>query len=631
MYTKFIKKMTNHFSELGSLIYSKACDYSELYPITKDDIMMYYKLLTEEDGYIPKNISKNNHISCCLYYLTKDNKNYKDVFIDKFLKNISVKNISQNNENLTLIFNIIEFDKIYLNSSKDHILFLYQLLRAYGNFPTNFENFIIYKYFRGFLKFRIGEYENTNKEYLEAVSELTECKNQNFFIKYLSLRNSLLKAKLYHYSKKTTKAEYIEYYQFLKDLFGQVKFENKTLAIRLGLDLFSGYLEGKNYSDTIPLLIEMKKLLKKELLKGSTIKDGIDYYLAISSRLGYMGILLENKKAINSAIKKIKKSLEIIKNDKNSEKLKQMFLTYSFVLSMLEIGLNKKTNFDLKTLAFDFQRSFIPDLGSKSHLNYIINEENKDGIILDFKIINSMNSEIANYAKSILNKCVSELQNKTYQKSTFLNFILAVHDKVYCNAESYISDSNEKMRNYYKSKIIDYAKGAYNFIYKLLDEEPLLYTEFVKTLIIDIFSANSHIYIYEKNYEELRILINTMDDLKKKLKIEENTEAFALVNKVKGDFWFHKVDYKAAILYYEKCLNLFEKSNIKIPPILFNIGCSYFFHGDKNKAKQYLNRCISEYNNIFMEKNTFGYTFHKETINKKIEQTKSLLDQLSKI
>lgn len=630
MYANFIKKMTNHFSELGNLIYSKACDYSELYPITKDDIMMYYKLLTEDDSNIPENISKKNHISCCLYYLTKYNKSYKDVFIDKFLKNMSVKGVEQTNENLTLIFNIIEFDKIYLNSSKDHILFLYQLLRAYGNFPTNFENFIIYKYFRGFLKFRIGEYENTNKEYLEAVSELTECKNQNFYIKYLSLRNSLLKVKLYHFSKKTSKAAYTEYYQFLKDLFDQVKFVNKTLAIRLGLDLFSAYFEGKSYSETIPLLIEMKKLLKKELLKGSTIKDGIDYYLAISSRLGYMGILLDNKNAINSAIKKIKKTLEIIKNDKN-EKLKQMFLTYSFVLSMLEIGLNKKTNFDLKTLAFDFQRSFIPDLGSKSHLNYIINEENKDGIILDFKIINSMNSEIANCAKSILNKCVSELQNKTYQISTFLNFILAVHDKIYCNAESYISDPNEKMRNYYKMKLVDYAKGAYNFIYKLLDEEPLLYTEFVKTLIIDIFSANAHIYIYDKNYEELRILINTMDDLKKKLKIEESTPAFALVNKVKGDFWFHKVDYKAAILYYEKCLNLLEKNNIKIPPILFNIGCSFFFLGDKNKAKQYLNRYISEYNNIFMEKNDFGYTFHKEVINKKIVETKRLLAYLSKI
>ena len=117
-------------------------------------------------------------------------------------------------------------------------------------------------------------------------------------IKVILIKNKkdfFLKVKLYHFSKKTSKAAYTEYYQFLKDLFDQVKFVNKTLAIRLGLDLFSAYFEGKSYSETIPLLIEMKKLLKKELLKGSTIKDGIDYYLAISSRLGYMGILLDRE------------------------------------------------------------------------------------------------------------------------------------------------------------------------------------------------------------------------------------------------------------------------------------------------------------------------------------------------
>ena len=51
------------------------------------------------------------------------------------------------------------------------------------------------------------------------------------------------------------------------------------------------------------------------------MKNGIDYYLAIASRLGYMGILLDNQNAINSAINKIRKTLDIIKNDKNNDKL----------------------------------------------------------------------------------------------------------------------------------------------------------------------------------------------------------------------------------------------------------------------------------------------------------------------
>ena len=319
MYEKLITKMTNHFSELGSLIYSKACDYSGLYPITKDDILMYYNILNSNEISLPEKVSRNNHISCCLFYLTKDNNIYKDKFLEKFLRTISINNLAINDENLIQVFNIIEFDKTYLNSPKDHILFLYQILRAFSNFPTNFENYIIYKYFRGFLKFRIGEYENTNKEHLEIISELSEYQNKNFFVQYLKLRNDLLKVKLYHYSKKTSKAEYNEYYQFLKDLYDEVKTANKTLAIRLGFDLFSAYFEGKNYDKCIPLLVEMKKLLKKELLKGTTMKNGIDYYLAIASRLGYVGILLDNKKAINSALKKIKKTLDIIKYDKNNE------------------------------------------------------------------------------------------------------------------------------------------------------------------------------------------------------------------------------------------------------------------------------------------------------------------------
>ena len=101
--------MTNHFSELGSLIYSKACDYSGLYPITKDDILMYYNILNSNEISLPEKVSRNNHISCCLFYLTKDNNIYKDKFLEKFLRTISINNLAINDENLIQVFNIIEF------------------------------------------------------------------------------------------------------------------------------------------------------------------------------------------------------------------------------------------------------------------------------------------------------------------------------------------------------------------------------------------------------------------------------------------------------------------------------------------------------------------------------------------
>lgn len=192
-----------------------------------------------------------------------------------------------------------------------------------------------------------------------------------------------------------------------------------------------------------------------------------------------------------------------------------MTKSYNFVLAILKISLDKKAEYDMKSLTYDFQKSLLPDLNSKSPLSYLINNSNRNDIIINFKVVNNMNTQIANTAKAILSNCVSELNKKGDHNSTFLTFLVAVYDKVFCNAQSYISDTNEKMRQYYKTKIIEYSNGALNLIYKYYDSEPLLNTKFAKTLIINILSAYAHIFIYEKNFDSLRKLINTIDDLKK--------------------------------------------------------------------------------------------------------------------
>jgi tetratricopeptide (TPR) repeat protein len=622
--------MTNHFSELGSIMFSKACDYSTIYPISKDDIKMYYELLNSNDVTFPEKISRRNHLTCCLYYLSKMDNKYKNIFLDKFLKTINIKELEINQENLVFVFNIIEYDKTYLHSPKSHLLFLYQALKLFSNVETNLESFILFKYFRGYIKFCVGEYDNTLKEYMEIISVIADSNINNFYIKYIRLRNDLLKVQLNNRTRleKSSDSDFKEYCQFLKDLFNEVKSTNIILTLKLGFDLFLEYFEKKKFEECIPLLTEMKKLLKKELLKGATFKNGIDYYLAISSRLGYIGVLLDDKKVINSAIKKIKKTLDMIKFDK-SEKLVNMTKSYNFVLAILKISLEKKSEYDMKTLTYDFQKNLLPDLNNKSSSSYLVNNSNRDDIIINFKVVNNMNREISNTAKNILNNCVNELNKKGEHNSIFLTFLVAVHDKVYCNAQSYISDTNENMRKYYKTKICEYGNGALNLIYKYYDSEPLLNTKFAKTLLINIFSAYAHIFIYEKNFDALRKLINTIDDLKKNLKIEETLPAFALVNKIKGDLWFYKKDYNASVLYYEKALELFESKSPKIAPMMFNLAYAYFLTGNKMKAKEYLNRCISEYNSLSMEKDLFGFIPDIESIKEKINSAQKLLEQLS--
>ena len=629
MYSRLIDKMTRFFSELGSIMYSKACKYSGLYPITKDDILMYYNVLNTENITFPPKLSVNNHISCCLFYLAKDNKDYREKFIEKYLKTIN-GNIKVNEENLVLMFNIIEFDKSYLKSKPENIAFLYQILKNFSKYPTNFEHYMLYKYFRGYTKFRIGDIQNANREHLEIVAELPEKWKSNFFLKYIKLRNDLLKISLVNTSKLKDKSEFTEYVQILKDLYEEVKLTNKSLALKFGFDLFSSYLEAKNYNNCIPLLLEMKKILKKDLLKGTTMKNGIDYYLAISSRLGYIGVIVDNKKIVNSAIKKIKKTLEIIKKDTNNEKLVNITKTYSFILAILEISLTKQTKFDLKSLASEFRQSFLPGLEKSNSSEYYINEQNEDNIIIDFQIIsNNMNKEISDKAKTILKNCQNEINKGNNSNNIFLTFISAMHNKINNYSLSYISDKNETKRKDYKKKIVDCFELFIIVIYKLYENELLLNTKYVKTMILEMFSAHAHVYLYEKDFSQLRRIINSVDDITSKLQIEKDLPAYGLICKIKGDYWFYNKDYKASITYYENALELFEKNEPKIAPVLFNIGCIYFFQGNKPKAITYLNRCINEYNNVLMQKNIFGFTPDVERINKNIDYAKMLLNQLT--
>lgn len=229
-------------------MYSKACDYSEIYPISKDDIKMYYEVLNLNDVSFPEKVSRRNHLTCCLYYLSKDDNKYRNIFLDKFLKTINIKQLEINQENLVFVFNIIEYDKTYLHSPKNHLLFLYQALKLFSNVETNLESYILFKYFRGYIKFCVGEYENTQKEYMEIISVIADSNSNNFYTKYISLRNDLLKVQLNNRTRleKSSDSDFKEYCQFLKDLFNEVKLTNKSLALKLGFDLFSEYFEKKN-------------------------------------------------------------------------------------------------------------------------------------------------------------------------------------------------------------------------------------------------------------------------------------------------------------------------------------------------------------------------------------------------
>ena len=640
MYDDIISKMTTHFSEIGSILYSKAYDFFKKDPISTEEIETYYDLLCS-DEIISQNINRRNHQMCCLFYLSKDDNNYIDIFVEKYIGSIELNSLEINSENLIMVFNIIEFDKIYLKSNYSSFEFLYTMQKKFANFETDYQNYIIYKYYRGYLKFKLGDKTQANKEYLELLSEVQE--SDNIMMKYIKILNSLLKVQMNSVNLDRTRAEIYENIQFLEDLFTNMSSLNKVISLKLGFELFSAYIEYKEYNKCIKHLLMMKKILKKDILRGSSLKNGIDYYLAIASRIGYIGVLLNDKVLIEKAIKKIKKALELIGKNTDDKKINDLFQAYKFVISILEICLNQKTENNILLLSKEFKRILLPDLKSNAYHNDIVNKDNKESIIINFKIIdNEYQDDIYNCSKSILEKSYKELkERKNVDTTNFIIFLSAYHDKIYRYSERYIAskkeneNKNTNANNDYAAKIKKKFLIVEDIIEKYIDD-PFLQTEYAKILIIEIYSAYANILFEEKDDNNLqKIIKNIMDDqksnLRRKLKIDKNISAYGLWLKIKGDYYLRKKHYDAACASYKEALETLEKNHPKIPLILFNYGCAFYFMKNTKKAIEYLQKSINSFLSQNRGANYFGHYPDKDTIETKIKTAQNLVNALTKL
>ena len=640
MYDDIISKMTTHFSEIGSILYSKAYDFFKKDPISTEEIETYYDLLCS-DEIISQNINRRNHQMCCLFYLSKDDNNYIDIFVEKYIGSIELNSLEINSENLIMVFNIIEFDKIFLKSNYSSFEFLYTMQKKFANFETDYQNYIIYKYYRGYLKFKLGDKTQANKEYLELLSEVQE--SDNIMMKYIKILNSLLKVQMNSVNLDRTRAEIYENIQFLEDLFTNMSSLNKVISLKLGFELFSAYIEYKEYNKCIKHLLMMKKILKKDILRGSSLKNGIDYYLAIASRIGYIGVLLNDKVLIEKAIKKIKKALELIGKNTDDKKINDLFQAYKFVISILEICLNQKTENNILYLSKEFKRILLPDLKSNAYHNDIVNKDNKESIIINFKIIdNKYQDDIYNCSKSILEKSYKELkERKNVDTTNFIIFLSAYHDKIYRYSERYIAskkengNKNTNANNDYAAKIKKKFLIVEDIIEKYIDD-PFLQTEYAKILIIEIYSAYANILFEEKDDNNLqKIIKNIMDDqksnLRRKLKIDKNISAYGLWLKIKGDYYLRKKHYDAACASYKEALETLEKNHPKIPLILFNYGCAFYFMKNTKKAIEYLQKSINSFLSQNRGANYFGHYPDKDTIETKIKTAQNLVNALTKL
>ena len=635
MYEKLISKMKSHFGDESLIIYSKSCDYYQINPINKEDIQMYYEYLISNQ--VSNEQKVMNDIACCLYYLSKYNKEYQQKFTSQIIEKLDIGEDQINDETLTLIYNIIEFDEQYLKSEKIKLEYLLNYLERFSTFPKSRTSFLLFKYYRGCLKLNLGDLESAYLENLEIVTgyedEIVKANKETKYTLFIKLKNDLLNVRI----TKLTQGDDIRQTRiFLKELYDRTKNENLFLAIKIGFELYDIYLKENKYNECLDILFEMRTLLKKKLLVGIKMINAMDFYLAIVSRVGYVGVLTNNKSSIENSIKKLNKSLSMLsKFSSDTTKDKNVILNYaySFLLTILKINNREKVE-KQKEIAANFRSYFLPDLKNAKEKNFdnkfIINESNFYDCVVNLDIINYMDYDVETFwKKEIYSPMYTTInQNNPLQHKLVITFILSVHNQINRLTESYCTDCNKES---YKNKIIEITEKTLSYIRNYCSDEIFFQTPFIKGALINIISAYAHVFLYNKEYNKIKNLIKFVDDLNKIIKFNENTPSYELLCKIKGDFWlFNSLkDIKASLTFYEIAYKLLPMNHPKKPIILFNMGYCHYLNEDKKKAIDCLCRCINEFNNIEQNHSPFDFYHRPNSISQKIKVAKRMVSLLS--
>ena len=614
MENNIMNQIMFHFSEDGLIFFCKSNEYYGNESLKFEEINTIYNSLNSNPQLqnLPNKIC---YQACCLYLLTKYKEKYKNEFCKKIISNLSIKQNPINDTYLFLIFNCIDFDENFIHSDKKRLNFLLKYLERFSNLKKTKENYILYKYYRGILYFRLGDLGETIKESFGIIGTIGDEKDKmTKFIEFIQLKNELFQIKMNEANNDPTQLK--ENYNLLKNVYEKVKNVNPFLALKLGFDLFNNLFKQGLYNECISILQQMYQIIKNFERKGIHPKKLLRFSLSIFCRYGFLGLLLANKQFVDFAINEMNNGLLLIKDDRNIKKIMAIFKAYTFALTLIKLNCDIYVELP-REIANIFIKEFILDKfnneGRYLGDSYCINNQNINQCIINLNSINnnldlSMNDKSQKIIDYYISKIASPSKNLISHDSVF-TFIIGIHDRIRYLSEKYLTDGNQYNQEKFKYQILTNSSYFWNYINGNADSEPLLKTEFFKSIIIKIFSCCSHIYYYNKDFKQIASSINNFDNLSKKLNINENTPSYELVFKVKGDYYFKNNDYKSSIDCYNKTIRKMNDKNPKKSIVFFNLGVLYYYTGDKNSAIENMKIAADYFKKYNEEKSSFE--FHK--------------------
>ena len=553
----------------------------------KEDFENLFNLLTSKDQIpIPLIIQTNLLLNAC-YYLVKFNK---DVFryINDIKNSYNQKNFNDK-EKLFILFNLIEIQRNYSFLNENDLNNIFNFIYSY-NSNNNYEENLLKKYYSAEIKFLLNDFINSNKISTEILVDFNNNNNniiKSDFINFLKIRNNLLIIKILE--KEDINKNLNNLINQYECLFEILKGLKEDYAIIVGFKLI--HLTN-NLNSSIKILEELLKILHKEMLFGKSHKNIISEFLNICALLGYHNVLIDNKEKTKKLINKIDKKLNIMKESKNKDNIRNNSINSNINIVNNNSSLNKTIdeyefiNICLKSICSN-------NLDKNNNINILENYKNligdvskNDSIILDLLILGDKN--IQNIYQQRENFYIDILKNKKDQnnmKQIFLCYLFA-YNKLSTLFKNINEDKNNKIteiKNLSKL-LIDYTN---NFVKSNLYLNNLFQ---VNIYFKDLFNRIYFMYLYtfflEGKFDECLNEFNLFNDLIQfQYELKTNQKSYFDIMKLKGDILFKKGKFKEAIESYSNIINEFNSVEID-----FNLGLCYLFENDKKKGMNLLEK-----------------------------------------
>ena len=638
--------LTTYFGEYGLIIFSKLNEYYKVPLPNKETIKNIYDSLDSNPKYenFPNRI---NYIACCIYFLARSDSSYQIVFYHKIMPKLKIKTDPNDDTYLALIYNCIDFDENFFHSQPNKLYYLSKYLQKFSAYEKEESMSLLFKYYNAILSYRTGKLQDALNECNGIISNIN-ANNTDKIINFIRLKTQIFLALIF---EENMNAEGIsnlqDNYNLLKDIYFKVIKENPFLALKIGYKIFFNSYNRNQFEDCINILESMHKILREYEKQGVSPKKMSRFYLSIFVRYGIIGLLLTNSNYINMAIEGLKSSLLLLQDGLKITKVKHIFKAYTFALNILklnyglyvegprEIGENFKTEF----LKFNNNNNNNNSNNSNNNNNkdekdnnFCINQEITEQSFINFNAMNNnMNVEINEKADFLVDEYLIKINKpeKTFISNDIIfTFVVGIYNKIRYKIEQFLTDKNQNNEKVYKNQIVSNCEIFWNFLNNNAERLPILQTNFFKSIIIKIFSSCSHIYLINKDFNQINKIISYFDNLSNTFNINESSPSYELVLKVKGDLCFYQNDYNNAISLYERSAQLMHEKNPKKAVVYFNLGVLYYYNNNKAGSIDNLQKAVAYFKKSEQEKYSFEFHKRNNVLTKKINLTNALIKKI---